>query len=61
MTPLPVITHDELLSHAPDSSIYARAEAYQDSVFDVNCTPNGDDEFEVSCQCEQQFCNCIYF
>lgn len=48
----PVLTHEELLSHAVDNNVYARAEAYQDNVFDVNCTRNGDKEFVVSCQCE---------
>lgn len=47
----PVLTHEELLSHAVDNNTYARAEAYQDNVFDVNCTRNGDKEFVVSCQC----------
>lgn len=53
----PVITHEELVSHAVDSSTYARAEAYQDNVFDVNCTPNKDNDFVVSCQCELRLCN----
>ena len=52
MTALPVITHEELLSHAVDGNTYARAEGCQDNVFDVNCTPNSDDEFVVSCQCK---------
>ena len=57
MIPLPVITHEELLSHAKDASTYARAEAYQDNVFDVNCTPNCDDDFVVTGQCKLGFCN----
>ena len=57
MMPLPVITHEELLSHAVDGSTYARAEACQDNVFGMNCTPNDDEEFVVSCQCKLQFCN----
>lgn len=52
MTALPVITHEELLAHAADGNTYARAEGCQDNVFNVNCTPNGDDEFVVSCQCK---------
>ena len=47
-----MITHEELLSHAADGNTYARAEACQDNVFDVNCTPSGDDEFVVTCKCE---------
>ena len=60
MMPLPVITHEELLSHAAGASTYARAEAYQDNVFDVNCTPNSDDDFVVTCQCKLGFHN-MYF
>lgn len=52
MMALPVITHEELLCHAADGNTYARAEACRDNVFDVNCTPSGDDEFVVSCKCE---------
>lgn len=48
----PVITHEELLSHAADTNTYARAEAYQENVFDVNYATNEDNEFVVSCQCE---------
>ena len=61
MMALPVITHEELLCHAADGNTYARAEACRDNVFDVNCTPSGDDEFVVSCKCEVQLCNCVYF
>lgn len=53
-TSSPVISHEGVLSYAADSSTYARAEAYQDNVFDVNCALNEDDEFVVSCQCELQ-------
>ena len=52
--PLPVLTHEELLSHAADSGIYARAAGYQENVFDVRCAPDDDnDEFFISCQCKQ--------
>lgn len=50
--PFPVITHKELLAYAADSNTYARAEAYQDNVFDVDCNHNDDNEFVISCQCE---------
>ncbi|XP_065919398.1 uncharacterized protein [Dysidea avara] len=52
-TPFPVITHEEVLSHA-NSNTYARAEAYQDNVFDLNHgnrSFGGEDEFIVTCQC----------
>ena len=55
----PVVTHEEVLSHAASSNTYARAEAYQDNIFDLNhgChSSNGEDEFTVTCQCELQ-CN----
>lgn len=54
----PVVTHEEVLSHVANSNTYARAEAYQDNVFDLNHgyhSSNGEDEFIVTCQCELQY------
>ena len=51
--PLPVLTREELLSHAADGSTYARAEGYQENVVNVCCAPDDDnDEFVISCQCK---------
>jgi len=48
----PVITHEEMSFHAADSNTYAKAEAYQENVFDVKYAPSKGNEVVVSCQCK---------